>query len=305
LKDLVVKVEIEIVRLGASGTTDQNTQSRIGVLNYIKQNISDLVADVESNVRTIDSIKLTKDDIRTFLPTMSNPDSALPDILDKLDASSLFSTFNSLFPVYKSGDVSGSQLSKALLDKYMKDVTQNLSWNVELNYTGKAQQEVAANYASAMRDARYAVDNTGTPTASNSSVDATNSAGPVNSSYRGLFESVISSMTGGGTKVSVNLGDGGSTTGAGAGAGAGADAAAAGAPGFDWKARSKQICSQINMRGMNAYDFGCLKEDAKISDDFSWRGYSRMICTRLATMYDPSIPDLCGCPPPTWIGWRP
>ena len=57
---------------------------------------------------------------------------------------------------------------------------------------------------------------------------------------------------------------------------------------------------------MKSYDFGCLKDaDTMAKENFSWRGYTRMVCTRLATVYDPSIPELCGCPPPSWIGWRP
>jgi hypothetical protein len=55
---------------------------------------------------------------------------------------------------------------------------------------------------------------------------------------------------------------------------------------------------------MNSYDFGCMKDTSAVSENFSYRGYAKMICSRLATNYDPSIPELCGCPPPTWPGWR-
>jgi hypothetical protein len=29
-----------------------------------------------------------------------------------------------------------------------------------------------------------------------------------------------------------------------------------------------------------------------------------MICNRLSTVYDSSVPELCGCPPTDWCGWR-
>jgi len=297
LDDLILKLNIEITRLSASGTTDANTQSRISVLSAIKQRVEDLKADVKSGVRTLASIPITKADIAKFLPAISNPNSAIPDLLSDFGLQSVLS---SLFPNYALGDVSGAAISKQLFDKYMKDMTQNLSWEIELNYKGQAEQDIAANYASAMRDARYAVDNTGTPTASNGVPNTkvtTTTNSVTDSSYRGLFESVISSVTGKDAKVSVGMGGvsshsdkkAGSTT----------------APHFDWKARSTQICNQINARGLKAYDFGCLKPDAVVSDNFSWRGYTRMVCTRLGTVYDPSIPDLCGCPPPSWLGWRP
>ena len=299
IDDLILKLNIEITRLSASGTTDANTQSRISVLSAIKQRIEDLKADIRSGVRTLASVPITKSDIARFLPAISNPNSAISDLLSDFGLQSVLS---SLFPNYALGDVSGSEIAKQLFDKYMKDMTQNLSWDIELNYKGQAEQDIAANYASAMNDARYAVDNTGTPTASNSNgvpntgvTRATNSV--TGSAYRGLFESVISSVTGQDAKVSVGMG--------GAPSSSGSNSHSTEAPHFDWKARSTQICNQINARGLKAYDFGCLKSDAVVSDNFSWRGYTRMVCTRLATVYDPSIPDLCGCPPPSWLGWRP
>ena len=299
LQDLALKLSIEMVRLGASGATDSNTQARTSVLKAIKQNIDDLIQDVKSGIRTISSVPLTKSDIAKFLPTITNPNSAISDITKDFGLQSVLS---SLFPKYALGDISGSEISKQLFDKYMKDITENLSWDVGLSYTGKAQQEVAANYASAMRDARYAVDTTGTPVASNSGVVAntTNSAAGASSAYRGLFESVISSVTGQDAKVTIHGKDGSSTT-----TGDASPTNKGSSSIFDWQTRSTQICNQINARGLKAYDYGCMKSDDKVSTNFSWRGYTRMVCTRLSTMYDPSIPELCGCPPPTWIGWRP
>jgi hypothetical protein len=41
-----------------------------------------------------------------------------------------------------------------------------------------------------------------------------------------------------------------------------------------------------------------------VGPNFSWRGYSKMVCSRIATIYDTGAPEACGCPPPTWAGWR-
>jgi hypothetical protein len=54
---------------------------------------------------------------------------------------------------------------------------------------------------------------------------------------------------------------------------------------------------------MTPADFGCV-EPSSVSDNFSWRGNAKMICNRIATLYDPSIPAACGCPPVSWPGWR-
>lgn len=293
LEDLTLKLSIEIVRLQGSGATDTNTQSRISVLTAIKQKLDDLISDVRNNIRDISTVPLTKADISKFLPAISNQNTAIPDLLNDFGLQSVLS---SLFPNYSLGDVSGADLSKKLFNTYLKDMTQNLSWDVNLSYKGQAEQDIAANNASAMKDARYSVDNTGTPTAGNSTIpDATNSfSGSSISGYRGVLSSVVSSLSGQDATVTMSS-DGtpistqsGSTT----------------SGPFNWQERSTQICNQITARGMSSYDFGCMKPSDKVKDNFSWRGYTRMVCTRLGTVYDPSIPELCGCPPLTWAGWR-
>jgi hypothetical protein len=193
-------------------------------------------------------------------------------------------------------DLSGSELSKRLFEKYAEDITHNLSWGFELNYKGQAEQDIAANYASAMRDARYSVDNTGTPVASNTNSDA----------YRGIFQSIVSQLSGKDVNLTMGQGSSGSSTmGHTTGNTTGNATTSSSTHGFNWKARSKDICGQIEARGMKPGDFGCLGPSDKVRENFSWRGYTRMVCTRLGTVYDPSIPELCGCPPPSWNGWRP
>jgi hypothetical protein len=73
---------------------------------------------------------------------------------------------------------------------------------------------------------------------------------------------------------------------------------------FDWKQRAKDIEAQIKKRGLNPNDFGLMPEGTQVSDTFSWKGYARMICTRLQATTDPNLPETCGCPPLDWKGWR-
>jgi hypothetical protein len=47
-----------------------------------------------------------------------------------------------------------------------------------------------------------------------------------------------------------------------------------------------------------------MKGNEKVSNDFSWKGYTRMMCSRLQTTLDPALPETCGCPPATWKGWH-
>jgi hypothetical protein len=73
---------------------------------------------------------------------------------------------------------------------------------------------------------------------------------------------------------------------------------------FDWKTRAKEIENQVKQRGLNPSDFG-ITDITNPSNDFSWKGYARMICTRLQATMDPGLPETCGCPPLSWKGWRP
>lgn len=72
---------------------------------------------------------------------------------------------------------------------------------------------------------------------------------------------------------------------------------------FDWKQRAKEIEGQIKSRGLNPTDFGVMTINTP-SKEFSWKGYARMMCTRLQATMDPGLPETCGCPPLHWKGWR-
>jgi hypothetical protein len=75
-------------------------------------------------------------------------------------------------------------------------------------------------------------------------------------------------------------------------------------PSLDWKSRTKQICEQIRMRGLDPQDFGCLNATDEVSHDYSWRGHAKMVCSRLQATPDPALPLTCGCPPANWGGWN-
>jgi len=74
--------------------------------------------------------------------------------------------------------------------------------------------------------------------------------------------------------------------------------------GYDWKTMARSICQNIKRMSLNPADFGCILPGTQVSPDFSWRGHCKMVCSRLATHYDPGMPEQMGCPPATWKGWR-
>lgn len=312
LKDLSNRIDIEIVRLNASGTTNTLIQNRITVLQNIRKAINDLITAVENGQKKLSEIPLTKTDIARFLPIMSNLNSPIPAVINQLNAPN---TLNNLFQSYDGNDVDAKKIAQQLFDKYSEDILRNLSWNVSLSYTGQAEQDIASNYKAAMADARAFA-----------SSDTPGVATDEESAYRGMFDAVVRNTAGamgpggrasallrrtaglrsGGAPAPAGaLGAGGLGAGGLMGAERGPRGAGAGPSQYDWKPRAQQICQQIAARGYNPQEFGCLADPNSVSGGFSWRGYARMICHRLGTIYEPGVPEACGCPPPNWAGWKP
>jgi hypothetical protein len=159
-----------------------------------------------------------------------------------------------------------------LLDKYGETIVNGLSASVSLKYTSTREAEQA-------RAINSMVDITGFP--SMSDLDNVNSTSCGNSKDSKDSQSLSSDPYA-------------STP----------EEAGRGPSQFDWKTRAKEIEAQVKKRGLTSTDFGIMKENTKVSDNFSWKGYSRMICTRLQATMDPSLPETCGCPPMDWKGWR-
>ena len=306
LKDLSAKINVEIVRLSASGTTDANIGARIDVLGAIKKTIDDLVREVEAGRRAEKDIPIKKADVAKFLPAMSNLNTGIPELITGTGANPVL---NSLFSKYGAGDLSGADIAQKMFEQYATDFMKNLSYdiNLRLKYTGEAEKGVAHDYAQAMADAKFVAENSGgvggaaagpAPAGNAAAADSMNPA--VKAAYRGFFQNVIEDATGGKVE-SAEVGHGGMS-----GGGGGTDMQQEKLEKFNWKERSKQICEQVATRGYSPKEFGCMDDpDAAKRDGFSWRGYTRMVCARLGTIYEPGIPELCGCPPPTWPGWKP
>jgi hypothetical protein len=303
LKTLQVNISAFITQLQNSGTVNAVINQRINVLNVILRQVMDYQTQVETGRMKASDIPIKFKDYEVFLrfvnindPTtnMNNP---LPYLLSATGASS---SLSNLFPFFFSGDISGAQLARELFEKYAKNLFTDVGYdvNVKLNKKSDSERKVAEEIAKALangtlgKNSKLAFDDEGDEDGD------TNGKAP--SSITGMFNSIIQAVTG-------QQSPGQNST---AGSGNSSVSITANsppsAPGrFNWKDRSKEICDQVSKRGLNAYDYGCLNNPDDVGENFSYRGYARMVCARLETNYDPSIPGLCGCPPPTWPGWRP
>ena len=281
LRDLVRRINVEITRLKRSGTSDPIITKRVDLLNDVRLSVVEIIRQVENSEMEEIDIPILQSSYYAFLPIMSNLNSPLPNIIKK---SGLSDVFNSLFPLYGAGDISGAQLARSIFDQYTGDFLNNMSWNLNLKYTGKAETDIAKEIASGLGKSVIG-------TAPSTSTDTGNTFGEAPSTeYRGMFDSLVKQQVEGPAGHTGHTGHTGVMN--------------TPPSKLDWKTRSRQICEQITRRGLNQYDYGCMKDTKSVSETFSFRGYAKMICNRLSTNYDPGIPELCGCPPPTWAGWR-
>lgn len=298
LQNFVVRVSAEIVRLSASGTTDPIINARITALTQIKSDVVNVIENIKSGALMSTEIPIMKSDIDRALPVLGNPNEPLPQILQSIN---LPAGLANILPSGVANDPESKRKISSLIDKYAEDVVKGLSASAafSIKYTspreadtkdksdkdifnemfnkvfnlkdGKITEEVIAR----IKNDISTVDKTGFP--SPDDLDSVSGA-----AFR---------LHGSKNDVTDVFGERPIDDGRGPAQ-------------FDWKERAKQIEDQVKKRGLNPNDFGIMPRDAKVSADFSWRGYARMICNRLQTTMDPGLPETCGCPPMSWKGWH-
>lgn len=292
VEELVTRVNVEMTRLSASGTTDPLLTARVNTLRDIKNKLETIVTEVKNGTKPEASIPILKSDMDKFLPLMSKPSEPLPQLINSMN---LPPTLANLLPATGSGDVTASKTAETLLANYGDALLKGLSWDVQLKYTSPGEVEVEKakrndmiqNYASSILN------------------DITDNLQPLSKGSKTPVFMTAGAKTPGSDVVAYPRGEMESAT-----AELEMDRlenkrTPAGAPAkFDWKKKSAEICEEIRKRGLDPKDFGCLDPSKVTSQDFSWRGHARMVCTRLLTTPDPGLPETCGCPPLNWPGWR-
>lgn len=273
LKDFSYRIQGEILRLSASGSTNPITIQRVANLNQLKLNVDEVIRKYEKG--DITTIPIRESDIKDALPILGNPSSPLPTLLREL---SLPSGLANILPANITNDPNMTRKINELIDKYAEDFFKGTSAavNFSVKYTSP-------------REAKIDKDDDGFPTTQ----QLDNASGSPyimpNGGYQkpgSGFPATLASPSGGAPLKTYE------------------DARDVIIGNFDWKERARQIEEQVRRRGLNPSDFGILPTGSKVSDDFSWRGYTKMICNRLKATPDPGLPESCGCPADSWQGWN-
>ena len=265
LEDFVARISGDIIRLSASGTTDPNTNARVVALTELKSNVETILEQVDKGEIMSTEIPIMKRDIENAFPILGNPSQPLPQIIKTVG---LPPGLANLLPPNIQNDPNTKREINSLINKYADTIVNGISASFGVKYTSPREAEKARALAST-------IERTGFP----SRADLDNAC---NTKFMpdGGVEPVTDRLA----PMPQDAGRGPSQ--------------------FNWQQRAKEIEAQVKKRGLKPSDFGIMPGNTKVSKDFSWKGYARMICTRLQATMDPSLPETCGCPPMDWAGWR-
>jgi hypothetical protein len=288
LKDFIVRLTAESMKLSASGTTDPIMNARVVGLAEIKSDMQTLLDQIRKGIILESEIPVTKAELENAVRISAKPDEPLPHLIKE---TGLPSGLANLLPSNTQKDPETTQEINKLINKYTDTIVNGATATYEVKYTFpfEAMKGNGMMQLPMMDKIGFPLMNqSGFPSMNQSTIDKTGfpSMSDLDNISNAKFTPMDSGMpvTDQMAPTPMDAGRGPSR--------------------FDWKARSKQIEQQVKKRGLKASDFGIMPPQTKVSEGFSWKGYARMICTRLQATMDPSLPETCGCPPLDWSGWR-
>jgi hypothetical protein len=290
LQEFQTKVVVEITRLNASGTNDPVIVGRITTLNRIKDDVDQVIDQLQRGVITPKTVPIYSADIERALPLLGRANAPLPTLLKK---TGLPPAVQNLFPGGLSPrDTEQANQINNIVQGYMKNIFEGTSWglNVNVNYDNPniLKLKAAANAPS-----------DGLPVTGLPGVKATASKPGMKIERKVNGVAVKAKVETPATSSEDRGFDGGLP-----GLATSRTLPTPKSGKLDWKQRSQEIKEQVRKRGLNPMNFGALPDDAVVSDSFSWRGYAQMMCARLNTTMDPGLATTVGCPSQSWSGWR-
>lgn len=264
LVSFVSRIQGEMTRLSASGTNDPNVTARVGALNKMKVDIQTIIDQVHQGTMKELEIPILKKDLDRAFPILGKPTEPLPQLVN---AMKLPAGIANMLPSNVQKDPDTMRQISDLVDKYADQIMKGVSATFSVTYSPQPSEMEHKNDST--------IDKTGFPSASDLNHVSNKQFMPESRSM-GVTDRLA--------PTPMDAGRGPSQ--------------------FDWQQRAKEIESQVEKRGLKPADFGIMPKNTKVSNEFSWKGYARMICTRLQATMDPALPETCGCPPMDWKGWR-
>jgi hypothetical protein len=232
-------------------------------------------------------VPIRKCDLDRAFTLLGNMNEPLPQIIEQLR---LPPGLANILPSNVQKDPATMREISSLVDKYADTIVNGLSASFSVKYTSPREAEAGGQGLRSMKGRMHGIspyEDSEMPLPRKSTIDRTGfpSASDLDNATNSKFTPL------GSDPVTDHLAERPCDAGR-------------GPSHFDWKTRAKEIEGQVHKRGLKHTDYGIMPKGTKVSDDFSWRGYCKMICTRLQASMDPGLPETCGCPPMDWKGWR-
>ena len=284
LQEFIAKIQGEILRLSASGTNDPVIKSRVAGLTQMKSDVQTIIDQLDKGTLLPSEVPISKKDIDKALPVLGKPSEPLPQLIKTLG---LPKGFANALPSTLQKDPQTMQQIRTLIDKYGEQLVNGVSASFSISYTSPNDAKSNGACDAATRS-KSTIDKSGFP-----SMADLNNVSNVKFMPTGSKTRLVSNEIDVEDIVTDPLAQRPMDAGR-------------GPAHFDWMQRAKQIEDQVQKRGLRPADYG-INPAIKASDrskDFSWKGYARMICTRLQADTDSGLPETCGCPPMDWPGWR-
>ena len=284
LNDFTAKIQGEILRLSASGTNDPVIKSRVAGLTQMKSDVQTIVDQLTKGTLLPSEVPISKKDIDKALPVLGKPSEPLPQLIKTLG---LPKGLANALPSTLQKDPQTMQQIRTLIDKYGEQLVNGVSASFSISYTSPNDAKSNGACDAATRS-KSTIDKSGFPSMADLNNVSNAKFMPTGSKTRLVSNEVDAEdiVTDPLAQRPMDAGRGPAH--------------------FDWMQRAKQIEDQVQKRRLRPSDYG-INPAIKASDrskDFSWKGYARMICTRLQADIDSGLPETCGCPPMDWPGWR-
>ena len=272
------RIQGEVMRLSASGTTDPVVQARVGNLTKMKTGIDEIVQQLQTGAMLPLEVPIMSSEIQNALPVLSKVSEPLPQLLNRLQ---LPAGLANMLPSSVTRDPATTRQIGTLLNRYAQSFLEGASASMSFNvdYTPPSMRQGVTDDSS--NGSKSTVADTGFPSATDLDQVADDPSLTSIQAPQATTDPYASDPRAEGRTPPTSS--------------------------FDWKTRARQITAQIKRRGMDPTDFGALYEEDLLRTappDFSWKGYTQMICTRLRTVDMDKMDEMCGCPPSAWKGWN-
>ena len=283
LNDFTERIQKAILLLAQSGTTDPIVQARIGNLTKMKTDVDTVIQKLNSGAIMAADVPIMESDVKNALPALGDVTKSLPNVIQDIKKDNY-------------GDGSAMNTIAKFLTSYGPQIIENSSLKLDLSMGYSPQQQYQANKrvpGQKRPKGQSTLADTGFP--SNADMDSVASGSDMYSMGEGnemgnadaTDPYAMDPRAEGRSVASERLFPTNKNP----------------SSPFDWKQRIGDIIGQIQRREMNPADFGAMPATTKVSDQFSWKGYAKMICTRLMAAQPNRLDEMCGCPPSQWKGW--